>query len=323
MRLSSDFFHLQKTEHLFFLRTEENSMDSTTQARIKSQLIAEIDEMPPLLQQVAKYISDNPSDFGLDTIRKSADKIGVSPNTLVRMAAYLGFDSFDALREPFRQSLIIAADKGVDPDWIANYRAKDELGREHANALRNEVNIVDRSLHLLTPETLRSIVRNLVGADNVYVTATRSTYSLAFYFQYIGRMAISNMQLVPRHMGNAIEDMAELSKGDVLFAVTFRPYSAETIEAMRFANARGAKVVLMTDSELVAPNIEITDLLRVTTQSTHFFGCYAGAMAVLDCLLSHLVNAGGESATSRISKYENMRQNSGAYWRPTLPKVRK
>lgn len=294
-------------------------MDSTTQSRIKARLINEIDAMPPLLQQVAKYITDNPSDFGLDTIRKSADRIGVSPNTLVRMATYLDFESFDALREPFRQSLVTGAGKTLDPDWISRH----QLDEDHASALRNEINIVDRSLHFMTPELLGEVARNLIGADHVYVTATRSTYALAHYFQYIGRMAMPGMQLVPRHMGNAIEDMAELLERDVLFAMTFRPYSAETIHAMRYANTRGANVVLLTDSELIAPNIKVAHLLQVTTQSTHHFGCYAGAMAVLDCLLAHLFKAGGNTAASRITQYEDMRQDSGAYWKPSLPKIRR
>ncbi len=75
-------------------------MESTTRARFQSRLVAEIDVMPKKLQKVAKYISENPVEFGLDTIRKSADKVVVSANTLVRMAQYLGFSSFDELREP-------------------------------------------------------------------------------------------------------------------------------------------------------------------------------------------------------------------------------
>lgn len=298
-------------------------MDSTTQARIKSRLIAEIDVMPRLLRQVAKYITDHPSDFGLDTIRKSAAKIGVSPNTLVRMASYLDFDSFDALREPFRQSLVNSAGNTRDPDWITRQVPDTEVGTEHANALRNEINIVDRSLHLLTPALVKAVTNDLIEAENAYVTATRSTYALAYYLQYIGRMAMPGMQLVPRHMGNAIEDMADMSDRDVLFAMTFRPYSAETIQAMRFANSRGAKVILMTDSELVAPNIQVEHLLQVNTQSTHHFGCYAGGMAVLDCLLAHLVKQGGSEASSRIAAYEGMRQDSGAYWKPARPRIKR
>ncbi len=298
-------------------------MDSTTQARIKSRLIAEIDTMPRLLRQVAKYITDHPADFGLDTIRKSAAKIGVSPNTLVRMASYLDFDSFDELREPFRQSLVTNADHVRDPDWITRQDLNIEGAAVHAAALRNEINIVDRSLHLLTPALVRAVTTDLIKAENAYVTATRSTFALAYYFQYIGRMAMPGMQLVPRHMGNAIEDMADMSDRDVLFAMTFRPYSAETIQAMRFANSRGAKVILMADSELVAPNIQVRHLLQVNIQSTHHFGCYAGAMAALDCLLAYLVKQGGSEASARIAAYEGMRQDSGAYWKPAIPRIKR
>jgi len=298
-------------------------MDATTRSRIEARLIAEIDEMPRLLRQVAKYIIDNPADFGLDTIRKSANKIGVSPNTLVRMADHLNLDSFDDLREPFRQSLITSRDELPESDWIARRAQDGELGGEHAKVLRNEVSLVNRSLRSLTPQTVQDVLADLTGAKHAFVTATRSSYALAHYFHYVGRMAMPGMRLVPRHMGAAIEDIAEITKEDVLFAITFLPYSAETIQALRFANTRGAKVILMTDSELVAPNIKVNHLLRVASQSTHHFGCYAGAMAVLDCLLAHLVKQGGSEARARIARYEDLRQDSGAYWKPSLPRIKR
>jgi len=231
--------------------------------------------------------------------------------------------SGNELREPFRQSLVTGFDRALDPDWITRQSRDSDIGAQHAIALRNEINIVDRSLHLLTPALVKAVVTDLIGAENAFVTATRSTFALAYYFQYIGRMAMPGMQLVPRHMGNAIEDMADMSERDIFFAMTFRPYSAETIQAMRFANSRGAKVILMTDSELVAPNIQVEHLIQVNTQSTHHFGCYAGGMAVLDCLLAHLVMQGGPEASSRIAAYEEMRQDSGAYWKPSRPRIKR
>lgn len=297
-------------------------MDSTTRARIQARLTAEIEGMPPRMQQVAKYIIDRPADFGLDTIRTSADKIGASANTLVRMANHLGFDSFDELREPFRQTLVSGSSDDPAHAWISRIAQKGQKGAEHAKALRNEVGAFNRSLQLLTLETTEAVVGDLGRARRVFITATRSSYALAYYFYYIGRMALPEMKLVPSHMGSAIEDMVDLDSRDVLFAITFRPYSSETIQALRFANQRDANVVLMTDSKVIAPNITTDHLLEVVTQSTHHFGCYAGAMAVLDCLLAHLVKQGGASAAGRISHYEGLRQDSGAYWKATLPRVR-
>lgn len=81
-------------------------MASTQKSDICRRLIAEVDRLLPRLQTAAKYIVDNENEFGMDPIRVSAEKIGVSANSLVRLAGHLGFGSFDELREPFRKSLV-------------------------------------------------------------------------------------------------------------------------------------------------------------------------------------------------------------------------
>ncbi len=298
-------------------------MDSTTRARIQSRLVAEIDVMPKMLQQVAKYISDNPADFGLDTIRRSADKIGVSANTLVRMAQYLGFSSFDELREPFRQTLVVEQSTDAADDWLSRMAANEAFGARQAKIVRNEMSVLNRSLRQLNLELAQSVVDELSHARNAFITATRSSYALAHYFHYVGRMAIPGLQLVPRHMGSPIDDMASIDNRDVLLAITFTPYSAETIQALKFANKCDAKVILLSDSELIAPNIKVDHLLRVETHSTHHFACYVGAMAVLETLLGLLMSQGDAEVVERIARYEDLREDIGAYWKAKLPRIRR
>lgn len=298
-------------------------MDSTTRSRIQTRLVAEIDAMPPMLRQVAKYIIDRPADFGLDTIRTSAVKIGVSANTLVRLAHYMDFDTFEAFREPFRQTLVSGRGDDQVQDWISRMAEKGPFAARQARTVRNEVSVFNRSLQLLTPEKAEAIVKELTGARTTYITATRSSYALAHYFHYVGRMALPGLQLVPRHMGSPIDDMVALDNQDALLAITFSPYSAETIQALKFADQRGAKVILLSDSELIAPRIRVDHLLQVATHSTHHFGCYVGAMAVLECLLGHLVAFDDGATSERIAAYEELREDIGAYWKATVPRIRR
>lgn len=83
------------------------------------------------------------------------------------------------------------------------------------------------------------------------------------------------------------------------------------------------KLILISDSELIAPNIEVDLFLKVSLQSQHHFVCFSGAMVVLECLLFHLVDQGGDEAQARIARYQELRENSGAYWQAKLPKLRR
>ncbi|OBY25324.1 MurR/RpiR family transcriptional regulator [Leisingera sp. JC1] len=298
-------------------------MDRNRKTRLLTQLKSAIADLPPRLKVIAKYIIDNPGDFGMDPIRVSAEKIGVSPNSLVRMAQKMGFDGFEPFRDPFRHALVTEREDLMGVDWIAQLDNGDNLARTQAQLARNEVNIVSRSLRMMTQERIGDALRCLTEARNCYVTATRSSYAMAYYFHYVGRMALPGLQLIPRHMGSAVDELFGADERDCLVAITFAPYSAETIQSLRYARRKGTRLIVISDSEVIAPQIDPDVVFPVTTQSHHYFGCYGGAMAVLECLLGHLVALGGEEAQRRIADYEATREDTGAYYKAArIPRIR-
>lgn len=242
---------------------------------------------------MAKYSVDHAADFGLDPIRETARKSGVSTFTLVRMAKWLGFDRFEDLREPFRHALVSTSQMSDPPDWIATLRGGGPTGPTQADAAANSPGIVQRSLERQTIEQMERVVALMLGARNTYLTAVRASYGLACFFHYVGRMALPSLQLIPRHMNNAIDELNAADENDVLFAITFMPYSRETIEACKFAQKRGVKLIILSDSEMISPEFTPDENLIVSAVSTHHFCCCAGAMAVMETLLALLVDVGG------------------------------
>ncbi|PPC77551.1 MurR/RpiR family transcriptional regulator [Pokkaliibacter plantistimulans] len=289
-------------------------MDPALKNRITAELKDALPELPRGLRSVAKYIVDHPSDFGLDPIRDTAKKVGVSTYTLVRLAERMGFAKYDELREPFRHALVSAAATVEQPHWVDSLREKDDFSRIQAAAALNTMAIVQRSLEHLQPEQMQRVVSMLLGARNVYLTAVRASYSMAFYLHYVGRMALPSLQLIPRHMNSAIDDLHSADESDVMIAITFTPYSRETIEACTFARRKGVKLILISDSEIVSPDFSADETLIASVLSPHHFGCYAGAIAVIETLLTLLVEEGGSAARQRIRSYEDLRKNTNAYW---------
>ncbi|GHB25558.1 RpiR family transcriptional regulator [Salinicola rhizosphaerae] len=288
-------------------------MDPALKNRVLSNLKTAIPDLPRGLGSVAKYIIDHPSDFGLDPVRETARKAGVSTYTLIRLAERMGFSTFDELREPFRHALV-STTGGDQPLWMESLEEAGGLGRIQAEASRNTLSIVQRSLEHLDPARLQRVIDLLLNAEAVYLTAVRASYAMAFYLHYVGRMALPSLQLIPRHMNSAIDDLHTAREGDVMIAITLTPYSRETIEACQFARRKGLKLVLISDSEIVSPDFRADETLVASVLSTHHFGCYAGMMAVIETLLAMLVAQGGEAAQGRIQSYETLRQENNAYW---------
>ncbi|MBT9386996.1 MurR/RpiR family transcriptional regulator [Pseudooceanicola sp. CBS1P-1] len=289
-------------------------MDPTLRNRTLATLKDEIPDLPRGLRTVAKYVVDHPSDFGLDPIRETARKAGVSTYTLVRLAERLGFGGYDEMREPFRQALVSAAVVVEKPAWVEGLRDAGEMGRIQAEASLNAMSIVQRTLEQQDVAQMARVVGLLMQAPTVYLTAVRASYALAYYLHYVGRMALPSLQLIPRHMNSPVDELHDAQPGDVLIALTFTPYSRETIEACKLARRKGVKLVMISDSEIVAPDFSADETLIASVLSTHHFGCYAGVMALIETLLAQLVATRGEAARERINSYEAMRAESQAYW---------
>ncbi len=289
-------------------------MDPAQKTRTISALKEALPDLSPRLRIVAKYIVDHPSDFGLDPIRETARKCGVSTYTLVRMARRMGFGGYEELREPFRQSLVLSNVLVERPGWLEELRDRGTLGRVQADAALNSMAIVQRSLHQQSPAQMERVAAMLLEARHVYLTAVRASYALAYYFHYVGRMALPSLQLIPRHMNSAIDELNYASDQDVMIAITFTPYSRETIEACKFARAKGVKLIMLSDSDVISPEFSADETLIASVLSTHHFGCYSGASAIIETLLALLVEQGGSDAVRRIKSYEDLRINNNAYW---------
>ncbi|WP_299947977.1 MurR/RpiR family transcriptional regulator [uncultured Ruegeria sp.] len=295
-----------------------------TPTQLTQILRRDIDTLPQQMQAAAKYIIDHPGDFGLDPVRVTADKIGVSSNVLVRLAYRLGFDSFEAFRTPFRQTLVTDREDQLGQDWLDRMKSRDDFSAAQAGFAQNELNVVTRSLRLTDPTVMKQVTNTMISAKHCFITATRASYALAYYFHYAGRMAHPGFQLIPRHMGSAVDDLLEADAADCLFAITVHPYSSDTIQSMRFARKRGMRIVLLSDSEVIAPGVDPDIVLPVSTRTQHHFSSFSGAMTVLECLLGHLFAAGGSAARDRVDRYQTAREDTGAYWRPAKPpRVRK
>jgi len=289
-------------------------MDPTLKSRIISALKADIDSLSPQQRMAAKYVLDHPADFGLDPIRDTAGKAGVSTYTFVKMAKKLGFSGFEQLRDPFRHALVSSTESMVEPDWMDELRNSGDLGSIYADTTKNTLAIVTKSLERQRLEDLEQVVDTLLSAENVYLTAVRSSYAIAYYLHYVGRMALPTLQLVPRHMNSAIDELNDARPGDVLIAITITPYSRETVQACEFARKKGVKLILITDSEVVSPRLKPEFTLVASVISTHYFGCFTGMLGLIELLIALLVHRSGDAARARIRSYEQLRKENNAYW---------
>ncbi len=293
----------------------QSAMKHETTEQILDHVFSRYGELSPKLRQAAQYVLDNPNEIGVSSMRQVAAAAAVMPNTLVRMARALCFDSYEAFRDPFREVLR----RGVEnfPDRVRWLQSIGH-GNRHAQLLAQMAAAGIANIESLysgtNPDELKAVADLIIAAPTAYVLGSGSCYSLAHNFAYVAGMALDNVVMVPRHGSPPVDDIARCGAGDAVIAMSFRPYRREVVEAARLGNRCGATLISITDSRTSPLAFGAEHVLTAPTNTPQFFPSVLSTMALLETLLAFVVAESNRKVVSSISAFHRLREQSGVYW---------
>lgn len=245
------------------------------------------DGLPKRLRQCADYVVANPDRIAVSTVAEMAEAAGVQPSAFMRFCQVLGFSGFSQMQRLFRDSYIPAW-----PDYSTRLEKLRQSGAGSPSALLAEFVEAGRlSLETLTrtidPRTLDVAVKALSEASMVHIVGLRRAFSVASYLAY-GFEKMNVPTMLHDHVGK-LDSHHAIRAGDAVIAITFAPYSAETV-ALAEAGARaGASVVAITDS-LASPLRPVTPLLLTVQEAD--FGDFRLLSATLSLAVALVVAVG-------------------------------
>ena len=278
------------------------------------------DGLSPRLRQAARYLLDHPEEVAFNSMRTLAAHAQVPPATLVRLARSLGYGGYQELREPFRQRL-----SGRAAGFTARARELQAQRREdETEILLRDIVAADtvnlqQSFTDVGADRLAACADMLAEARRIYVVGVRSCYPIAFYFQYAWNMFHDDAVLLASGGGTFADALRRIGGEDVLLAISFHPYSRETVQAVEFASARDARVIAVTDSSLSPLARGASEALVVANKSPSFFQSLVGALSVSQALIAILVARGGNQGLNSLAASEDHLEHFDAYWRENGP----
>lgn len=209
--------------------------------------LAEISEtMPKRLRQCAEFVAQNTDRIAVSTVAELSASAGVQPSAFMRFCQLIGFSGFSDMQKMFRETY---AQKW--PDYATRLENLRATGDDSPGALLAEFVEAGRlSLENLAStvdqKNLEQAVDVLAAAPMIHVVGFRRAFPVASYLSYaFEKMDIPAVlhdgvgNLNPRHA---------IRKGDVVIAITFAPYSQETIDLATYAHGIGNRVVAITDA---------------------------------------------------------------------------
>ncbi len=202
--------------------------------------------LPKRLKQCADYVAANMDRIAVSTVAEMAEAAGVQPSAFMRFCQILGFSGYSEMQRLFRDSYV-----GGWPDYSTRLDHLREMGEHNGARLLAEFVEAGRSslenlLKTLDPQSLEEAVDVMAAANLVHIIGLRRSFPVASYIAY----ALEKMQVpaMLHSVAGRLDSSAAIRHGDALLAITFSPYSAETLDLVETVRSRGVPVVAITDA---------------------------------------------------------------------------
>jgi DNA-binding MurR/RpiR family transcriptional regulator len=223
---------------------------------LRGDIVKRYEELSPRLQQVARYVLENPNDIALQTLAVIAERSRVQPSTIVRFAKTFGYDGASDMQELFKDEMLTQA---PSPSYAERIRQFNRRAGAAGALAPQDVMQEFADSNILALEHLKNSVRKadlqrsveLIRAANaVYIIGLRRAFPVAAYLAYALRHVDKRAHLLDGVAGMLAEQSTMLTAKDLLIAISFHPYAPETVEIVSATKEQKAKIIAITDSRL-------------------------------------------------------------------------
>ncbi|RWK12269.1 MurR/RpiR family transcriptional regulator [Mesorhizobium sp.] len=290
------------------------------EARLAEILLGGLASMPPQLRIAARFVLEHPADVALMSMREQGRKARVSHTTMVRLAAWLGLDSYDDLRAIYARAL------------RAPEHTLHGLGDSRRRVAGKENSAVSKIADALTAQTaslgeaatakrLVAAADLLADANHLFCLGPRPTHSVVRHFAYLMSQLGKHVEALDTATGSWIDVTHDAGSSDAILAIGFAPYAGATCDLVRQASRRGTAIVAITDSKMSPLLTSAHEGIVLSTSSHSFFPSMTPALSVAEILAALIAEKTGTNIEEARKRAEQHSTAFDIYPRP-LPSER-
>ena len=289
-------------------------VSNATPDAVLERLASGLDDLTPETRKAATYVLENPGDVGVSSIREIADAAEVKPNTFVRMARSAGFDGYEDFREPFREEIRRGTPSFTDrARWLQALAETGQLGGLYADMITSAIRNIETTFARTDADAIKAAADAVVAARETFVLGVGVNNSNARNFAYLADQAASNIWAIPRTGGVASDDLSRAGPGDVLIAMTCKPYRTEVVEAVALAREQGVTIVAISDSPASPIILGADHKFVVAADTPQFFPSSVAILALLETLMAFVIADAPPKVIEKIENFHARRHALGIY----------
>ena len=269
----------------------ESNTPPASAEELRAAILVRYESLSKRLQQIARYVLDEPNAMALETLAVLAERTGVQPSAIVRFAKSFGFDGATQMQRLFRDGLL----SGTAPlgygervrEFAQNVEGKavgdpgqvlGEFVEGNVLALQNLGKIVGR-------DDLAQAVKLISQAETVYVAGFRRSFPVAAYLAYSLLQVDKRTVFIDSLGGMSLQQVHAIGARDLLIAVSYHPYAEEAVHVVDAAVERGCKVLSISDSLVSAVAKPASLVLQVREAEIRKFRSLSASMCLAQALV--------------------------------------
>jgi RpiR family carbohydrate utilization transcriptional regulator len=234
-------------------------------------------------QEIIRPILEQPRDYVLLSVRAMAKYLKTDPATIVRIVRGLGFGSYREFQRHLH-NLSIAFATSLDTMQTAG--GKDSSIPGHIReSLEQDLKNLQGLKNSLDTRRLTAVAKRLYTARRILLLAGDLATTLAFFFDY--QASVLGLPLFSATSPGRITHLVRnVSRKDVVIAISFRRGLRQTVEGLAQARSHGAHCIGITDTFLSPLARHCDELFLAPVESPSFAASYVAPMALLNALLA-------------------------------------
>ncbi len=255
-------------------------------------------------KKLAQYITENYDKAAFMTASKLGEKVGVSESTVVRFATEMGFKGYPELQKELQQMIKSKLTAVQRMEVSSNLIGEQDAIKK---VLNGDIELIRNTLEQISTDEFTKAVETINKAKRIYILGVRSSASLASFLYFYFNPVFENVVLVDTSSGSEMfEQMFRIGEDDVCVAISFPRYSKQTINALRFINDRGTKIIAITDSK-DSPIAEYADnLLVAKSDMVSVVDSLVAPLSLINALIVAVTFSRREEVYSNFNKLESI-----------------
>ncbi|AJD32456.1 MULTISPECIES: MurR/RpiR family transcriptional regulator [Clostridium] len=283
---------------------EENKQDLMRIIQVKFPRLSKGQKL------IAEFILKHYDKAAFMTAAKLGTSVGVSESTVVRFANELGFTGYPKLQKAL-QELIKNKLTTVQRIELSNDYVSEESALK--GVLKSDMENIRATLEKINHNTFQDVVDNIFKAKRIYILGLRSSTALAEFLGFYLNLILDNVNIIAYGISDIFEQMINVSENDLVIGIGFPRYAARTIEALTFAQNRGAKVVAITDSLLSPLAAKADYTLIAQSNMASFVDSLVAPLSVINALIIAVGLREKDKISSTFSTLEDIWQEYEVY----------